>query len=274
MIAEHDRAALERLCRYGARPAFAHERLAWTAEGQIAYRLKRPWPDGRTHLVLPPVALFDALTGAEHVVRTLDDLVRAGKVRQLGASNLAGWQLMKLLATAERLGAEAMVAHQVYYSLVGRAYEWDLMPLAAEERVSAIVWSPLGWGRLTGKLRRDAPPAGRRLRETAAFAPPVDDDQLFRVLDVLADVAGELGKTVPQIAINWVLSRPTVATVLLGARDEAQLADNLGAVGWTLPAAALARLDAASAVTPPYPHYPYWNGQFAERVPNALYPAR
>jgi len=226
------------------------------------------------HIDILQLHAFDALTSTDQAIRTLDDAVRAGKVRQLGASNFSGWQLMKTLATSERLGAERFVAHQVYYSLIGRDYEWELMPLAEDQHVSALVWSPLGWGRLTGKLRRGTPPAGRRLRETAAFAPPVADEPLFRVLDALDAVAAETGKTVPQIAINWLLSRPTVASVLVGARDETQLEDNLGAVGWTLAPEAIARLDAASAVTPPYPYYPYWNGQFAERVPNALYPPR
>src|SRR5262249_3845692 len=155
-----------------------------------------------------------------------------------------GWQLMKSLATADRLGVERHVAHQVYYSLVGRDYEWELMPLALDQGVGALVWSPLGWGRLTGKLRRGAgAPAGSRLHDTAHLARPVDVARLFRVLDVLHAVADETGKTVPQIAINWVLSRPTVTTVLVGARSEEQLADNLGAVGWSLTPDQLANLD-------------------------------
>ena len=144
------------------------------------------------------------------------------------------------------------------------------MPLGLVQGVGAIVWSPLGWGRLTGKIRRGQPlPQGSRLHQTAGFAPPSDGERLYRVVEALDGVAVETGKTLPQIAINWLLQRPTVASVLIGARDEAQLKQNLGALGWQLDAAQIARLDAASAVTPPYPYYPYWNGQFAERSPVA-----
>jgi aryl-alcohol dehydrogenase-like predicted oxidoreductase len=211
---------------------------------------------------------FDAMTPVESVMSTLDDLVRSGKVRYIGVSNYSGGQLMKSLAVADRYGYARFVANQTYYSLIGRDYEWELMPLGLDQGVGAVVWSPLGWGRLTGRIRRDRPqPPSRRLAETAQFAPPSDDERLFRVVDALERVALETGKTVPQIAINWLLRRPTVSTVLIGARNEQQLRDNLGAVGWALSAEQVAALDAASAVTPPYPYYPYWNGQFAERAP-------
>jgi aryl-alcohol dehydrogenase-like predicted oxidoreductase len=211
---------------------------------------------------------FDAMTPVEVVADTLGDLVRAGKVRMIGASNFSGWQLMKSLAAADRRNAPRHVSHQAYYSLIGRDYEWELMPLAIDQGIGTIVWSPLGWGRLTGKLRRGRPlPATSRLRDTERFAPPVDDERLYRVLDALDAVAVETARTVPQIAINWLLHRPTVATVLIGARDERQLRDNLDAVGWQLTAEQLARLDVASATSPPYPYYPYWNGQFSERTP-------
>ena len=214
---------------------------------------------------------FDALTPVEEVLGTLDDLVRAGKIRYIGCSNFSGWHLMKSLAVSEKYGLARYVAHQAYYSLIGRDYEWELMPLGLDQGVGAIVWSPLGWGRLTGKIRRGQPlPAGSRLHDTAGFAPPVDDERLNRVVDALDEVAAQTGKTVPQIAINWLLQRPTVASVLIGARDEAQLKQNLGAIGWSLSAEQVAHLDAASAVTPPYPYYPYWNGQFAERGPVGL----
>lgn len=226
---------------------------------------------GTDHIDILQLHAFDAMTPVEQVVGTLDDLVRAGKVRYLGVSNFSGWQLMKSLAASDRLGLSRYVANQTYYSLVGRDYEFELMPLGLDQGVGAIVWSPLGWGRLTGKLRRGQPiPEGSRLHETAVFGPTVDDAKLFDIVDVLDAVAEETGKTVPQIAINWLLQRPTVASVLIGARDEAQLVQNLGAVGWVLTAEQVARLDAASACPVPYPYYPYWNGQFSERSPVAV----
>jgi aryl-alcohol dehydrogenase-like predicted oxidoreductase len=211
---------------------------------------------------------FDAMTPVDEVMSTLDDLVRAGKLRYLGVSNYAGWQIAKSQADAERYGRARFVANQSYYSLIGRDYEWDLMPASQDQGLGAIVWSPLGWGRLTGKIRRGQPlPAGSRLHDTAGFAPPVDEERLYRVVDALESVAAETGKSVPQVAINWLLQRPTVSSVLIGARNEAQLIDNLGAVGWNLTPVQVATLDAASAVVPPYPHYPYWNGMFTERNP-------
>jgi aryl-alcohol dehydrogenase-like predicted oxidoreductase len=200
---------------------------------------------------------FDAVTPVEEAVRALEDLVRAGKVRYLGCSNFSGWQLMKSLAVADRHGWSRYVSHQAYYSLVGREYEWELQPLALAERVGTVVWSPLGWGRLTGKLRRNQPPPEvSRLPRTIGSAPPVPDERLFTVVDAIDAIARETGRTVPQIAINWVLQRPGVSTVLLGARNEQQLRDNLGSVGWALSADQIARLDEASAVTPVYP---YWH---------------
>ncbi|XHS33876.1 aldo/keto reductase [Pseudoxanthomonas sp. UC29_72] len=214
---------------------------------------------------------FDAMTPVEETLSTLDGLVRAGKVRYLGASNYAGWQLMKSLAVADARGWSRFVANQTYYSLAGRDYEWELMPLGLDQGLGAVVWSPLGWGRLTGRLRRGEPlPAQSRLHDTAAFAPAIGDERLFAIVDVLDAIAAETGRTVPQVAINWLLQRPTVSSVLIGARTEAQLRDNLGAVGWSLTAEQIARLDAASAVEPPYPYYPYWRGQFAERSPVAV----
>ena len=202
---------------------------------------------------------YDASTPIEEVLATLDALVAAGKVRYIGVSNFSGWQLMRSLSAADRHGWPRYVAHQVYYSLLGRDYEWDLMPLGAAEGVGALVWSPLGWGRLTGRIRREsAVPPDSRLHDTATFGPPVDNSVMFDVIDVLEQIAAESGKLVPQIAINWLLTRPTVSSVIVGARNEAQLRQNLGAVGWQLDNDQIARLDAASARTPPYPHFPYW----------------
>ena len=209
---------------------------------------------------------FDAMTPAEETLCTLDDLVRAGKLRYIGVSNWSGWHLMKSLALAERHGWQRYVAHQAYYSLVGRDYEWELMPLALDQGVGAVVWSPLGWGRLTGKLRRGQPlPAASRLHQTADAGPPVPDELLFRVVDVLDALAVDTGKTHAQIALNWLLQRPSVATVVIGARNEEQLRQNLGAVGWNLTPEQVARLDAASTTTKAYP---YWHqAGFAERNP-------
>jgi aryl-alcohol dehydrogenase-like predicted oxidoreductase len=213
---------------------------------------------GTDYIDLLQLHAFDAATPAEEVLSTLDQLVRDGKVRYVGVSNFSGWQIMKSLAVADRYGWPRYIANQVYYSLVGRDYEWDLMPLGADQGLGAMVWSPLGWGRLTGKIRRGNPiPAGSRLHETASFGPPVEEEHLYGVVDALDAVAEETGKTIPQIALNWLLRRPTVSSVIIGARNESQLRDNLGAIGWTLTADHIARLDAASAVTPPYPHFPY-----------------
>lgn len=213
---------------------------------------------GTDYIDLFQLHAFDAATPVEEVLSTLDDLVRAGKLRYTGVSNFSGWQLMKSLDAAKAHGWNRYVAHQVYYSLVGRDYEWELMPLAADQGVGAVVWSPLGWGRLTGKLRRGQPiPAGSRLHDTASFGPPVDDELLYDVVDVLDELAAETGRTVAQLAINWLLRRPTVSSVIIGARDEQQLRQNLDAVGWSLTPEQVARLDAVSARTAPYPYFPY-----------------
>ncbi len=209
---------------------------------------------------------FDAMTPIEETVSTLDTLVRAGKIRYLGVSNFSGWHLMKSLGIADRLGAPRYVANQTYYSLIGRDYEWELMPLALDQGIGAVVWSPLGWGRLTGRIRRGAPlPEQSRLHKTAGMGPPVADEHVYRVVDALDLIAAETGKSVPQIALNWLLRRPTVSSVVVGARNEEQLRQNLGAVGWKLTAEQVARLDEASTVTLPYP---YWHqAGFAERNP-------
>jgi aryl-alcohol dehydrogenase-like predicted oxidoreductase len=209
---------------------------------------------------------FDALTPVDEVLYTLDTLVRSGKVRYIACSNFSGWHLMKSIAVSERYGWAKYIAHQVYYSLVGRDYETELMPLGLDQKIGALVWSPLGWGRLTGKIRRGQPvPEVSRLRSTAESGPPVPDDYLYRVLDAIDEVARETGKTVPQIALNWLLRKPTVSSVIIGARNEAQLKDNIAAEGWRLTPDQVARLDSASAPAIPYP---YWHQrQFTERNP-------
>jgi aryl-alcohol dehydrogenase-like predicted oxidoreductase len=211
---------------------------------------------------------FDAVTPLEEALGTLDDLVRAGKIRYIGCSNFSGWHLMKSLAVSDRRGMTRYVAHQAHYSLIGREYEWELMPLAIDQNVGTVVWSPLGWGRLTGKIRRGDPmPAVSRLNTKVArdLGPPVSDEAVYRVVDAIDLIARETGKTVPQIALNWLLRRPSVATLITGVRNDTQLRDNLGAVGWTLTSEHLAALEKASTVTPVYP---YWHQRgFTERNP-------
>jgi aryl-alcohol dehydrogenase-like predicted oxidoreductase len=202
---------------------------------------------------------FDTRTPIEETLSTLDTLVKAGKIRYLGISNFSGWHLMKSLAIAEKYGLTRYTANQTYYSLIGREYEWELMPLGLDQKIGAVVWSPLGWARLTGKIRRSQPmPKESRLKSKLAvdIGPQVSDEYLYKVIDAIDEIAKETGKTVPQIAINWLLQRPTVSTLIIGARNEEQLRANLGAVGWNLTAEQVARLDAASAV----PRiYPYWH---------------
>lgn len=214
---------------------------------------------------------FDAKTPIEETVATLDGFVRCGKIRYVGCSNFSGWHLMKSLAAADRYGYTRYCVHQAYYSLVGRDYEWELMPLGLSEGVGAAVWSPLGWGRLTGKLRRGQPmPEVSRLQNQTSreMGPQVEEEHLYRVVDALDEVAGETGKTVPQIALNWILRRPTISTVIIGARNEEQLKQNLGAVGWQLTPDQIAKLDAASERPKAYP---YWHQtMFQERNPSPV----
>jgi aryl-alcohol dehydrogenase-like predicted oxidoreductase len=200
---------------------------------------------------------FDPLSPVEETLSTLNTLVQSGKVRYIGCSNFSGWHLMKSLAVSDRYGWPRYVSHQAYYSLVGRDFEWELMPLGRDQTVATLVWSPLGWGRLTGKIRRDQPPpAVSRLPRTAAIGPLVADDLLYRVVDALDAVAKETGKTVPQIALNWLTRKPTIASVIVGARNEEQLRQNLGAFGWSLSDEHVAAIEAASAVPVAYP---YWH---------------
>jgi aryl-alcohol dehydrogenase-like predicted oxidoreductase len=224
---------------------------------------------GTDHIDLLQLHGQDYNTPVEETLATLDQMVRAGKVRYIGCSNFSGWHLMKSLAASDRYGYPRYVAHQAYYSLLNRDYEWELMPLALDQKVGTVVWSPLGWGRLGGKIRR-----GQSLPETTRLqsnisndkAPPVPIEHVYKVVDALDAVAKETGKSVPQIALNWLLQRPSVATIIVGARNEDQLKQNLGAVDWRLTAEQVAKLDAASDTTPAYP---YWHqrGVYGERNP-------
>lgn len=209
---------------------------------------------------------FDALTPIEETLATLDNAVRQGKLRYLAASNFSGWHLQKSLAISSQYGWSRYIGHQVYYSLVGRDYEWELMPQALSEGIGALVWSPLGWGRLTGKIRRGQPlPEVSRLHKTAQMGPSVPEPYLYQVVDALDSLSKETGKTVPQLALNWLLRKPTVSTVIIGARNEQQLRDNLEAARFALTPEQVARLDEASQTPIPYP---YWHQrQFRDRNP-------
>lgn len=210
---------------------------------------------------------FDATTPVCEMMSTLDQLVKEGKIRYLVCSNYSGWHLMKTLAVCEKYGWTRFVGHQAYYSLIGREYEWELMPLAVDQKIGTLIWSPLGWGRLTGKVRRGQPlPEQSRLHKTADFGPPVADEYLYTVVDALDEVAKETGRTVPQVALNWLLQRATVSSVIIGARNEEQLKQNLMAADFNLTPQQVEKLDLASEVTPTYP---YWHQKavFAERNP-------
>ncbi len=208
---------------------------------------------------------FDAFTPVEETLSALDDLIRAGKIRYIGCSNYSGWHLMKSLSVSERHGWARFAAHQAYYSLASRELEWELMPLALDQNVGTVVWSALAGGALSGKMRRGQPvPESSRLA-TADFLAGARSDRLYDTVDVLERIANETGKTVSQIALNWVLQRPSVVSIVVGARNEEQLKQNLGATGWSLTATQMAALDAASETRP---IYPYWHQRnFAARNP-------
>jgi aryl-alcohol dehydrogenase-like predicted oxidoreductase len=225
----------------------SRQHLLRSVEGSLS-RLKTD------HIDLFQLHGQDYNTPVEETLRTLDDLVTSGKVRYVGCSNFSGWHLMKSLAASDRLGLVRHVAHQAYYSLLNRDYEWELMPLGQDQGVGALVWSPLGWGKLTGKIRRGQPAkAGTRAYQIPDTGPRYEEERLFRIVDALDDVAKETDKTIPQVALAWVLSRPTISSVIIGARNEAQLTENIGAMSVRLTPAQVAKLDAASEVQPAYP---------------------
>jgi aryl-alcohol dehydrogenase-like predicted oxidoreductase len=209
---------------------------------------------GTDHIDLLQLHGQDYNTPVEETLSTLDQLVREGKIRYIGASNFSGWGLMKSISVSERYGYPRHVAHQVYYSLLNRDYEWELMPLALDQGVGAVIWSPLGWGKLTGKIRRGQPAApGTRAHDIAGTGPQFDDERLFRIIDALDLVCAETGKSIPQVTLNWLLQRQSVASVIIGARNEEQLIANIGAVGWALNPEQIKALDAASDTPASYP---------------------
>lgn len=200
---------------------------------------------------------FDGVTPVEETLRALDDLIQSGKIRYIACSNFSGWHLMKSLSVAERHGWSRYIGHQAYYSLLTREFEWELMPLGIDQKVGTLVWSPLAMGRLSGKFRRHNPmPAESRLSQGGSHGPVIDNEMLFRVVDELDVIAMETGRTVAQVALNWLLQRPTVVNIVIGARNEKQLEENLGAAGWSLTVDQMKRLDEVSAVEPVYP---YWH---------------
>lgn len=212
---------------------------------------------------------FDALTPVEEVLSALDNLIQSGKIRYIGCSNFSGWHLMKSLASAEKYGLARYAVYQGYYSLVGREYEWELMPLGLDQDIGLMVWSPLGWGRLTGKMRRHQPlPKGRIQAGGQQGGPIVPEEKLYNIVDVMDEIVKETGKTVPQIALNWLLQRPTVTNVIIGAGNEEQLKQNLGAIGWSLTESQIEKLDKVSETNR---IYPYWHQMdFNERNPHPL----
>ena len=202
---------------------------------------------------------FDGTTPVDETLSALTDLVRSGKIRYIACSNFSGWHLMKSLSVSERYGWSKYVAHQAHYSLLSREFEWELMPLGLDQHIGTIVWSPLSAGRLGGKYRRDQPiPSDSRIAQGGGEGPAITPDFLYGIVDALDEIAAETEKTVAQVALNWLLQRPTVCNIVVGARNEEQLAQNLGAIGWNLSLEQVKKLDAASDREP---IYPYWHQQ-------------
>jgi len=200
---------------------------------------------------------FDGVTPVEETLKTLDQLIQSGKVRYIACSNFSGWHLMKSLSVSERYGWSKYIGHQAYYSLLDREFEWELMSLAIDQQIGTIVWSPLSSGRLSGKYRRNQPlPADNRMQQGGEHGPATDLPHLYNIVDALDELAGETGKTPAQVALNWLLQRPTISNIVIGARNEEQLKQNLGAVGWNLTIEQVKKLDKASYKDP---IYPYWH---------------
>ncbi len=223
---------------------------------QVEGSLKRLSTD---HIDIYHMHGFDGNTPVEETLRALDDLIQSGKVRYIAASNFSGWHLMKSLAASDKYGWNRYVAHQVYYSLANREYEWELMPLAIDQKVGAIVWSPLAAGKLAGRYRRDKlVPGDGRVAQGGSPVPAhaIDDELLYNIVDAMDVIAAETNKIIAQVALNWLLQRPTVSSIIIGARTEQQLRQNIEATGWNLTTDQVKILDAASEVPT---IYPYWH---------------
>lgn len=214
---------------------------------------------GIDHIDIYHMHGFDANTPVEETLKALDNLVESGKVRYIACSNFSGWHLMKSLSVSERYGWSKYVAHQAYYSLINRDFEWELMPLAIDQKIGTIVWSPLAAGMLSGKYRRNQPlPQDARVAQGGSTVPAetIDNERLYNIVDTLDEIAQETEKSVAQVALNWLLQRPTIDNIVIGARNEEQLKQNLGAVGWNLTIEQVKKLD---KVSQPFPAYPYWH---------------
>jgi len=213
---------------------------------------------GTDHIDIYHMHGFDGNTPVEETLKALDNLIQSGKIRYIACSNFSGWHLMKSLSVSERYGWSKYVAHQAYYSLLDRDFEWELMPLGIDQNIGTIVWSPLASGKLSGKYNRNQPlPENARVAQGGSPVPDSNNNEkLFKIVDVLEEIAQETGKTVSQVSLNWLLQRPTVANIIVGARNEEQLKQNLGAVGWNLTIDQVKKLDAASDAPTVYP---YWH---------------
>lgn len=199
---------------------------------------------------------FDGNTPIEETLKTLDGLVSSGKVRYIGCSNFAAWQLMKSLSLSEKYNLEKYVIYQGYYSLIGRDYEQELMPLIKDQNMGVMVWSPLGWGRLTGKIRRNQPLEKGRIQSGGAVgSPPVEDHHLYTVVDTLERIGNQTGMSISQVAINWLLKQGTVSNIVIGARNEQQLIENLNTLDWHLSDEHTKELNLLTEPTPIYPHW-------------------
>lgn len=213
---------------------------------------------------------FDCLTPLEETLAAFDDLIRAGKVRYAGCSNYCGWQVMKALAVSRAGGLARYISQQINYSLVARDAEHELIPVGIDQGVGVMVWSPLHFGLLSGKFRRGQDtPAGSRLLKLDAPG-TVDMERVYRIVDVLVEIAAGRGVSAAQVALNWLIRKPRVDTVIIGARNEQQLRDNLAAARWSLTDEEMAKLDEVSALPLPYPnwHQQKFAGERNPRLPS------